>query len=89
MEQQVSPVRMPQIPVVRLAVLKVADKGACVAFNMAAYVCVCVHSRVLQTLRTSPSRKHRPGPPKDELYSPPGNGAEKWRRDGQKGMGGR
>ncbi|KAF3843281.1 hypothetical protein F7725_002130 [Dissostichus mawsoni] len=38
----------------------------------------------------SPSRKHRPGPPnsKDELHSPPGNGAEKWRRDGHNGMGG-
>jgi len=38
----------------------------------------------------SPSRKHRPGPPisKDELHSPPGNGAEKWRRDGPSGMGG-
>ncbi len=34
--------------------LEVADKGACVAFNIQAYVCVCFHSRVLQTLRTAP-----------------------------------
>lgn len=55
------------------------------------HMCVCVSP--LQSAPNSedgPSRKHRPGPPnsKDELHSPPGNGAEKWRRDGQSGMGG-
>lgn len=55
------------------------------------HMCVCV--RPLQSapnFEDGPSRKHRPGSPnsKDELHSPPGNGAEKWRRDGQSGMGG-
>lgn len=37
-----------------VVVLEEADKGPCVAFNIQAYVRVCVHSRVLQTLRTAP-----------------------------------
>lgn len=67
----------------RVAVIEVADKRSmCGIQDISICVFVCVHSRVLQTLRTAPPIS------KDELHSPPGNGAEKWRRDGQNGMGG-
>lgn len=61
-----------------------------VAFSLWAYVCVCVLPlQSAPNCEDGPSRKHRPSSPnsKDELHSPPGNSAEKWRRDGQNGMG--
>lgn len=59
------------------------DKDTCVAFNIQAYVSVDPLQGAPK-FEYCPSRKHSTGPPNsnDVFNSPPGNRAERWRRDG-------